>query len=57
MTHKDNDLEKLQYAEFTRSFDEGFRQLTFFMLGERYSPWEALCKEKDNNSLMDHLKT
>lgn len=56
MNHRDADLEKLQYAEFTRGFDEGFRLLTFLMLGERFSPWESFSDEADHHILLDQLR-
>ncbi len=57
-SYHDEHLKKLglQYADFSRTFDEGFRILTWLILKERISPWETLRKERDYNILHENIE-
>ena len=45
--HHDDELEGLQFADFTANFDEGFKKLTYLILGERFASWEYLNTQDD----------
>lgn len=52
--HTDKELESIQYADFTRDFDEGFKELTYLITGERLTAWEYL-ENTDENALFENL--
>lgn len=43
--HNDEELEKLQYADFSDDFERGFGDLTQIMFGDRRSSWEHLASQ------------
>jgi hypothetical protein len=49
--HTDDQLEKFQYADFAKDFDEGFKKLTYLITGERLTTWEYLHNSNDHEIL------
>lgn len=54
--YEDTGLTHLQWADFSQSFDEGFRRLTSLILGQRLSSWEYLFEESNDSELLNHLE-
>jgi hypothetical protein len=52
---QDEEFERLQFVDFTQSFDEGFKELMYMVRGERFSSWEYLYTQADNH-LLESLK-